>query len=141
LTLCKSCLSLCNVKLQIMTTLARKIFFYQKPIAIAMIVLGIPIALTSKSTDSTGTLVGGLFLLFITWDKIMDERLISLKATSMYAAIFLSYAFQTITAQLYKQSFISYEMTNINHFMILIFGLANMIYYIRFYASFNPKNE
>jgi hypothetical protein len=122
-------------------SLVRKVFFYQKPVAIMMIVIGIPMALTSKATDSTGLLLSGLFLLFITWDKIMDERLISLKATSMYAAMFLSYTFQTITAQLFKQQYITYEMTNINHFMILIFGLANIIYYIRYYAGFNAKDE
>jgi hypothetical protein len=122
-------------------TLVRRIFFYQKPIAIAMIVLGIPMALTNNDSDSTRLLLSGLFFLFLAGDKFMDERLLSLKATSMYAAMFLGYTFQTTVSEAFKHHFITYAMNNINHFMILIFALANGIYYLRYYISFNAKDE
>jgi hypothetical protein len=122
-------------------TLVGKIFFYQKPIAITMIVIGVPMALTSNSADSTRLLLSGLFFLFLVGDKIMDERLLSLKATSMYAAMFLSYTFQTTLSELVKYHLITYTMNNINHFMILVFALANAIYYFRYYIGFNSKDE
>jgi hypothetical protein len=121
--------------------LVRKIFFYQKPIAVMMVAIGIPMALTNNDSDSTRLLLSGLFFLFLAWDKIMDERQLSLKATSMYAAMFFSYTFQTVASELFKHHLIIYKMNDINHFMILVFALANGIYYFRYYLSYSTKDE
>lgn len=112
-----------------------KILYYQKFIGILLIAIGVPMSIISKSPESAKVLIFGLFTLFTSWDKIMDERLLSLKMTSIYFAIIVSYAFKMISSELVKQQIFSYELTNINHFIIIVFAVANVTYYSRLYFS------
>jgi hypothetical protein len=118
-----------------------KLLYYQKFMGIGFILLGIPIAIFSKSTESTTMLIVGLFVLFTSWEKIMDERLMSLKTTSIYLAIVLSYTFKYVSSELVKQQLTSYEMTNINHFILLVFASANLIYFGRLLLDSSRGND
>lgn len=118
-----------------------KLLYYQKFIGIALITVGVPLSIIGKSPESTGMLITGLFILFTSWDKIMDERLISLKTSSIYLAVILSYTFKYISAELVKQHLVSYEMTNINHFLLMVFAVANILYYSRLHLGTNKGND
>jgi hypothetical protein len=117
-----------------------KVLYYQKFLGIALITIGIPISIISKS-ENMSMLIVGLFVLFTSFDKIMDERLYSLKATSMYIAIIFSYTFKHISTELARQHVVSYEMTNIDHFILMIFAVANITYFSRILFSTSNRND
>lgn len=123
------------------TKIFTKVLYYQKFIGMLLIAIGIPMLITSKSPESAKVLIFGLFTLFTSWVKIMDERLLSLKMTSIYFAIIVSYAFKMISSELVKQHIFSYELTSINHFIIMVFALANVTYYSRLYFSTNKGDD
>jgi hypothetical protein len=148
LDICKACLSLCKFFLSLLklkSIMAAKVFtkvlYYQKFIGILLIVIGLPMSIISKSPESAKMLIFGLFILFTSWDKIMDERLLSLKMTSIYFAIIVSYSFKMISSELVKQQIFSYELTSINHFIIMVFAVANVTYYSRLYFSTNKGDD
>lgn len=118
-----------------------KLLYYQKFLGIVLIAVGIPISIMNKSSESTSMLIAGLFVLFTSWDKIMDERLQSIKMRSIYFAIVLSYTFKYFSSQLVRLGIISYEMTNINHFILMVFAVANVTYYSRLFFSRNSADD
>lgn len=118
-----------------------KILYYQKFIGILLIIIGIPMAIMAKSSGSENVLIYGLFILFTSWDKIMDERLFSLKLTSIYFAIIVSYVFKMINSEIIIPNVFSYELTSINHFIIMVFTLANATYYVRLYLNRNKSDD
>ena len=87
-----------------------------------------------SSSGSEIPLLVGLFILLVTTDKVEDERSVQIKTTSLYFAFIISYAVKLITSNLHDHSFISFELVNINHFLILTLILANAIFYGRLYV-------
>jgi len=118
-----------------------KLTYYQKFLGIALIAFGLPLAIFNKSSESTSMLISGLFILFISSDKIMDERMRSLKITSMYFAFLVSYVFKYISSELVQMHVMSYEMVNINHFILMVFAVANLTYYSRLFFGTNRADD
>lgn len=116
-----------------------KALYYQRFIGITLIVLGIPICIVSNAEGATNVLLSGLFVLFTSSERTMDERSMSLKTTSIYMAIIISYVFKVVSSELVKQHISPYELTNINHFLIMIFAIANGLYFSRLYISINRE--
>lgn len=100
-----------------------RLFIFQKYVGILCILIAIPILLLDMHKDMT--LLLGLFLLFTAPGKQEDERSLSLKTSSLYISFILTYAFKMLSSNL---------ITEVNHFMILVFSLSLIIYYIRFYS-------
>lgn len=104
------------------------LFVFQKYIAIILICIGVLSLLLGKPQENL--LVSGLFFLFIVPAKPEDERSISLKTSSLYAAFLLSYAVNIAVAGFFKHS----GTMDVNQFLILVFSLSLIFYYIRFYS-------
>ncbi|WP_316762230.1 hypothetical protein [Pedobacter aquatilis] len=123
-----------------MATKIYRLLYYQKFIGISLIALGIPLVLMTTPANST-VLISGLFVLFTSWEKVMDERLLAFKTTSLYAAIIISYVFRYASKELAKQQLLDYEMTDIDHFILMVFALANLIYYARLWLGKNSSDD
>jgi hypothetical protein len=66
--------------------------------------------------------------------KTEDERSVQLKSTSLYIAFIVSYGIKLITTNLFEHRIISFELSDINHFLILMLALANAIFLVRLYV-------
>lgn len=106
---------------------------FPKYIGLFLIVLGIPILLTSKSSTAEIPLLTGLFMLFISSQAKEDERSVAIRSSSALFALILGYSFKLIISNLYQHQMISFDLTSINHFLIIVFALANIIRYSRLY--------
>jgi len=113
---------------------AGKIFYYSKYLGLVLATIGIPTMILDSSLGSEIPLLVGLFILLVTTDKVEDERSAQIKTTSLYFAFIISYALKLITSNLYDHGIISFELVNINHFLILTLMLANAIFYGRLYV-------
>ena len=80
-------------------------------------------------------LLVGLFVIFVTREKIEDERVKVLKSSSAYIALIIGYGFKLISTNLYEHQTLPFQLIDINHFLILVFALAICIYYLRLYLS------
>jgi len=122
-----------------MTKTFTRLSHYQKILGIFMIVLGIPMLIFGKSTGtSAGTstvLMYGLFALLSAAEKGQDERSLSLKTSSTFAGFFFGYTIKLVSSYLYEAHIIAVQMTEINHFIILVLSLSTLIFYYRFYLS------
>lgn len=112
---------------------ALKILYYSKYLGLALITIGIPTIILDNSSGSEIPLLVGLFILLVTTDKTEDERSVQLKTTSLYFAFIISYGAKLITTNLHDHALISFELAEINHFLILTLALANIIFYGRLY--------
>ncbi len=110
------------------------LFTFQKYVGVFCVLIGIPIFLFDSRQGAEIVLLIGLFTLFTAPQKTEDERSISLKTSSLYLSFILAYAFKLLSSNLYSHHLIPFEMTAINHFMILVFSLSLVIYYFRFYS-------
>jgi len=110
----------------------RKMF---KSLGIILALAGILIFFIDKSTGSEIPLLAGLFMIFVSKEKIEDERVKFLKSSSAYIALITGYAFKLISTNLYEHQALSFQLIDINHFLILVFALAICIYYLRLYLS------
>jgi hypothetical protein len=108
---------------------------FQKYIAIFGTTLGIIVLIMGNTALAIVYLVPGLFLLLTVTEKIADERSISLKFSSLYLALILAYTIKLIISFLYMNQFISFNMSDVNHFIILLLAIANTIYYLRLYSG------
>ncbi|HEY0054292.1 MAG TPA: hypothetical protein VGB63_02955 [Pedobacter sp.] len=108
---------------------------FQKFIGIFLITIGIPMLLVDGSKGSEMPLLVGLFTLFTSPGAIEDERSLSLKTWAVYTAFIIGYAFKLLSSNLHSHNLFPTELTEINHFIILVFSLSLIIYYIRFYSS------
>jgi hypothetical protein len=106
-----------------------------KYLGLLLAVGGVAILFTDESAGSEMPLLAGLFILFVSREKIEDERVIILKSSSAYMALVLGYGFKLISSNLYSHQLISFQLIDINHFLILVFALAIGIYYLRLYLS------
>lgn len=112
---------------------ALKIRHYSKYLALALIVAGVPVLIFDNNIRAEIPLLVGLFTLFITTEKNEDERSIQMKSSSLYVAFIIAYGVKLITTNLHDHSLTSFELTEINHFLILMPALANVIFYGRMY--------
>jgi hypothetical protein len=112
---------------------ASRILYYSKYLGLALAIIGIPTLILDSSSGSEIPLLVGLFILLVTTDKVEDERSVQIKTTSLYFAFIISYAVKLITSNLHDHSVISFELLDINHFLILTLILANGIFYGRLY--------
>jgi len=121
-----------------MTTLTQtliKFGYYQKIMGIIMIALGIPMLIFGKSVGTSHMLMTGLFVLLTAFDKNQDERSVSLKTTSIFVAFIFAYTIKMVSAELFRFHVIPMELTEINHFIILVLGLTAIFYYLRLYFT------
>jgi len=116
-------------------THAFRILHYSKYLALFLVVIGIPIIMMDKSYGAQMPLLIGLFMLLVTTDKIEDERSVHLKITSLYFAFIISYTVKLLTTNLSHHNLTSFELVEIDHFIILVLGLANSIFYGRLFIS------
>lgn len=102
-------------------------------VSLFLIVLGIPILLISKSSTAEIPLLVGLFMLFISFQAKEDERSASIRSSSALFALILGYTIKLIISNLYQHQIISFDLTSINYFLIMVFAMANIIRYSRLY--------
>ena len=110
----------------------RGIFKYP---ALLLILVGVVLFWMDKSAGSEIPLLVGLFIFFVSKGKTEDERTVLLRSSSAYIALVLGYGFKLMSTNLYTHQVIQFQLTEINHFLILVFALANVIYYLRLYLS------
>lgn len=106
-----------------------------KSLGVLFALAGIVIFFIDESKSSEIPLLVGLFMIFVTKEKIEDERVKILKSSSAYIALIAGYGFKLISTNLYEHQALSFQLTDINHFLILVFALAICIYYLRLYLS------
>jgi len=112
-----------------------KLSHYQKYVGLLLVLIGIPTLLLDNAPHAELPLMVGLFTLFISSEKMEDERTVSLRINSLYVAFICGYAIKLITSNLYSHQIVGWHLTEINHFIILVFALALLIYYFRLYFS------
>jgi hypothetical protein len=110
-----------------------KFLHYSKYLGLTLIIIGIPTMILDNSSGSEIPLLVGLFTLLVTTSRTEDERAVQIKTTSLYIAFILAYGVKLITSNLYDHALISFELTDINHFLILTLAAANIIFYGRIY--------
>jgi hypothetical protein len=110
-----------------------KIIHYAKYLGLLLVVVGLPTIILDNSRGAEMPLLVGLFTLLVTTNKIEDERSAQLKTSSLYIAFIISYAVKLVITNLHDHAFVSFELTEINHFLILTLALANIIFYGRLY--------
>ena len=103
--------------------------------------VGVPVLIIDKSPSAEIPLLVGLFILFISRETRNDERSVAIKTSSAYIALVLGYAIKLVTTNLYSHQLIPVQLTEINHFLILVFALAIAIYYSRMYVTFNKSES
>jgi hypothetical protein len=119
-----------------MTTASKstlKFLQYSKYLGLGLIIIGIPTMILDTSSGSEIPLLVGLFTLMVSTSRTEDERSVQIKTTSLYIAFIISYGAKLITSNLYDHALISFELADINHFLILTLALANIIFYSRIY--------
>ena len=113
---------------------ALKALYYSKYLGLVLIIIGIPTIILDESSGSEMPLLVGLFILLVTIGKTEDERSVQIKTTSLYIAFIISYGVKLITTNLFDHGLISFELTEINQFLILTLALANTLFYGRLYV-------
>lgn len=111
-----------------------KSLYYSKYLGLVLIIIGIPTIILDNSPGPEIPLLVGLFILLVTTNNIEDERSVQIKTTSMYIAFIISFGVKLITTNLFSHGLISFELTEINQFIILTLALANIIFYGRLYV-------
>ena len=111
-----------------------KLFTFQKYIGIVLSVFGVLVLFFDHSTRASVPLMIGLFMLFTAPEKMEDERSVSLKTSSLYLAFLLAYTVKLLSTNLYEHGLFPSQLTEINHFIILVFIIALISYYFRLYA-------
>jgi hypothetical protein len=103
--------------------------------SLVLVIMGIMILIFAPSAGAELPLLTGLFIGFVSRDKMEDERALHLKTSSAYIAIIVGYGLKLLTSNLYGHKIISFQLTEINHFLILVFAIATILYYARVYLS------
>jgi hypothetical protein len=104
-----------------------------KSLGLLFALVGLALFFMDESKGSEIPLLAGLFILFVSKEKVEDERVKTLKSSSAYIALIAGYGFKLVSTNLYDHQAISFQLTEINHFLILVFALAICIYYLRLY--------
>lgn len=108
--------------------------------AFLLIAIGLPALIIDKTSGSDIPLLVGLFILLVSKERKEDERAIAIKTSSVYIALIVSYGIKLLTTNLYSHNFISIQLTEINHFLIMVFSIAIIIYYTRMYINLHPRH-
>lgn len=111
--------------------------YYFKFVGLALVMVGLPVMFMDKSAGSEIPLVVGLFIVLTGTEKTEDERSIMIKTSSLYIAFILSYGLKLIATNLYDHAIIGFQLVEINHFLILVLSLANIIFYSRMFILRN----
>jgi hypothetical protein len=114
-----------------------KILYYFKFLGLALIVVGIPVLFLDSSTGSEIPLLVGLFMTLTGTEKIEDERSHMMKTAAIYIAFIISYGAKLLATNLFSHEIISFQLVEINHFLILVLSIANVIYYSRMFILRN----
>lgn len=104
-------------------------------VGLALTLIGIPLAIGNYSPNSEMPLLVGLYVLFVAKVKREDERAVAIKNSSTYIALIIGYGLKLLISNLYSHQMIPFQITEINHFLILVFALAIIIYYCRLYIG------
>jgi hypothetical protein len=118
-----------------------KVAVATKYLGLLLIVIGIPVLIIDPSATSEMPLLVGLYVLFISKEAREDERAVLIKTSSAYIALVLGYGIKLISTNLYSHQLIPVQLTEINHFLILVFAFAIIIYYSRLYLTFNKPSS
>lgn len=110
-------------------------------LGLVLIAAGIPVLIMDQSPAAEIPLLVGLYLLFISKEVREDERAVLIKTSSAYIALILGYGIKLISTNLYSHQLISIQLTEINHFLILVFALAIIIYYGRMYFTYKGEQN
>lgn len=103
--------------------------------SLMLVTIGIIVLFFDPRTGAELPLLIGLFIGFVSRDKMEDERALHLKTSSAYIALIVGYGLKLLTSNLYDHRLISFELSEINHFLILVFAIATILYYSRVYLS------
>jgi hypothetical protein len=106
-----------------------------KYLGILLAMAGSVILFIDESKGSEIPLLVGLFIIFVSQEKIEDERVKVLKSSSAYIALIVGYALKLMSTNLYEHQVLTFQLIDINYFLILVFALAICIYYLRLYLS------
>jgi hypothetical protein len=126
------------MKIRMMDTRAKRaghVLYYMKYLGLALIGIGIPVIITDPSSGAELPLMVGLFTLLIATERVEDERSVHIKTTSLYIAFIVSYAIKLVSTNLYDHQLISFQLTEINHFIILVLSCANVLYFGRMFLA------
>jgi hypothetical protein len=110
-----------------------KVLYYFKFLGLALVVAGVPVLFLDKSSGSEIPLLVGLFMVLTGTEKTEDERSLVIKTTSLYVAFIVSYGTNLLTTNLFSHQIIGFQLVEINHFLILVLSIANIIYYSRMF--------
>jgi hypothetical protein len=106
---------------------------YFRFVGLALITLGILFWAIIKSASGEVLLLTGLYVLFISKLTREDERTVAIKYSSLYIAFLFGYVIKILLSGLYSSQLINFQLTEINHFLILVFALAIVLFYWRVY--------
>lgn len=107
----------------------------QKYIALSAITLSVLYFFLGNPALATMHLLSGLYLLLTSTEKTEDERSTSLRVTSLYVALVLAYTIKLIISFLNDQQLIGFKITDVDHFIIMVLLIANILYYLRLYTG------
>ncbi|MGX5853803.1 hypothetical protein ACWKW6_09180 [Dyadobacter jiangsuensis] len=106
-----------------------------KLLGLVLVLSGIFVLIFDRSAGAELPLLAGLFIAFVTREKTEDERSLYLKSSSAYIALILGYGIKLISANLYEHQIIGIKLYEINHFLVLVLGMAIILFYLRLYLS------
>jgi len=106
-----------------------------KYVGLLLTIAGIAIIFLDHADGADIPLLVGLFILFISKESKEDERAVAIKASSAYTALIVSYGIKLVSTNLYSHNLVPFQLTEIDHFLILVFALAIIIFYARLYIS------
>lgn len=97
------------------------------------VLTGIFVLILDESRGAELPLLVGLFILLVSHEIREDERSATLKASAIRIALITGYAVTLLSNNLYDHQVIQVQLVAINHFLIMVFALALIIYYVRLY--------
>ena len=105
-----------------------------KAFGLLAVIMGVFVLMIDRSRGAELPLLAGLFILFVSHEVREDERSATLKASSTQMALIIGYAISLLSSNLYAHQVVTVQLVAINHFLILVFALALIIYNIRLYT-------
>ena len=103
--------------------------------SLVLVIIGIIVLFFDARTGAELPLLIGLFIGFVSRGKIEDERALHIKTSSAYTSLVVGYGLKLLSSNLYDHGILSFQLSEINHFLILVFAIATIIYYSRLYLS------
>ncbi|MCF0072703.1 hypothetical protein LZD49_19640 [Dyadobacter sp. CY261] len=103
--------------------------------SVVLVTIGAIVLFSDPHAGAELPLLIGLFMGFVSRDKMEDERALHLKTSSAYVSLVVGYSLKLLTSNLYDHKLIRFQLSEINHFLILVFAMAIILYYSRVYLS------